>query len=70
MSAIMPERPAAGFDAQEIEVTITSHGNFGFLVLVNETERLSVTLPRPALERLRDRICQMLASSTPRSYPY
>ena len=56
----MAERPVAEFHAEQIDVHLTTDGQWASLVLVNETQGLTVSLPRQALEAFRDRISRVL----------
>ena len=49
---IMEMIPAAEFHAQEIDIYLTKDGTMAMLSLVGQAQRFSVSLPRPALERL------------------
>jgi hypothetical protein len=44
----MTDMPPAEFHAEEIDVHLTIDGTMAMLTLVNQTQGLSVTLPRPA----------------------
>lgn len=48
------------FDAEQIDVHLTTDGRGALLTIVNQAHGFEVTLPRPALEGLRNRIAQAL----------
>jgi hypothetical protein len=56
----MTEKPAAEVHAENIDVHLTENGKFAMLTIMNSTQGLSVTLPRPALESLQARIVAVL----------
>jgi hypothetical protein len=55
----------ADYDAAEIDVGMTEDGTAGTLVIVARPRGITISLPRAALERLRDRISRELADSVP-----
>jgi hypothetical protein len=60
----MSERiPEADFDALAIDVHLTTDGQEAALTIVSPVRGWTVSLPRKALEELRDRISRELSCS-------
>ena len=59
--------PPAEFHALEIDVHLSSSGPFASLMLVNETQTLTVSLLLAALQRLQARIAGVLRDASPPS---
>ena len=55
------------FEALAIDLHFSEEAQIAVLTLVSTHDSLEVSLPLPALEQFRDRICRMLPEVSPRT---